>query len=153
MKTELDRRKYIYWFPLFLNYDSKKICIRLEELFTNPEAENVEIGNNFLNGFHRVESTKDSKKYDIIFDKVTFFQVYDELRHIDSDEEQFDNGVIRTYTKSNLLKYIENNTAFKMILGNYFNNLIHYCVRTSADWFDIVTASEPIIKLVDINKE
>ena len=153
METELDRKKYIYWSPLFLNYNGKEICIRLEELFTNPEVGNVKIGNNSLNGFHKIESTKDSKKYDVIFKKVVFFQVYDELRHIDSDEEQFDaDRVIRTYTKSNLLKYIEENTDFKNLLGKYFNDLIHYCVRTTDDWFDIVTDTEPIIKLVNKNE-
>jgi len=152
MNTELDKRKYIYWSPLFLNYNGKEICIRLEERFNNPEVENVKVGDVILNGFQKIEPTKNSKKYDVIFNRVVFFQVYDELRHIDGDGEQFDNGVIRTYTKSNLLKYIEENTEIKIIMGEHFDNLIHYCVKTSDDWFDIVTNSEPIIKIVNENE-
>jgi hypothetical protein len=88
----------------------------------------------------------------VIFNNVIFFQVYDELNHIESNEEEFDNGIIRTYKKSNLLEYIKNNTLISFKFGKHFNSYKHYRVITSADWFDIITRHEPIIKLVNNNE-
>jgi len=148
MTTELDERSYIYWTPVNFSYNGQSVCIRLEETFTNKEPENLKIGSHVIKDVHKIEKNENSKMYDIIFNDVHFFQAYDELRHIKSDEEQFDEGVIRKYTKSNLLNYIEKNTTFKTELEVAFNNFKHYCVRTSADWFDIITTSEPVIKLI-----
>jgi hypothetical protein len=149
MITELDIKHYTYWMPLHLLYEEGTITITLEELFTNTESENIKIGDKTIENVYKMESTQNSKKYDIIFNNVHFFQVYDELKHIENADEQFDKGIIRKYTKSTLMDFIENNTLFKTVYEDLFNNLKHYCVRTSTDWFNILGLSEPIIKLIN----
>ncbi|MCL1910947.1 MAG: hypothetical protein FWG13_01935 [Leptospirales bacterium] len=150
MITVLDGREYFYWMPLHFVYDGETVYIRLEELFVNPETVDIHIyDDNFIKDAHKIESTKDSKRYDLIFNDVVFFQVYEELRHIESVDEEFDEGIIRKYTKSTLMNFVENNTTFKTEVEDLFKNMIHYCVRTSTDWFDIIALSDPIIELVD----
>ena len=149
MITELDIKHYTYWLPLYFLYEEGTIIIRLQELFTNTESENIKIGDKTIENVYKMESTKNSKIYDVIFNTVHFFQVYDELKHIEKTDEQFDKGIIRKYSKSNLMKFIENNTLFKNVYENLFNELKHYCVRTSTDWFNIVGLSDPIIKIIN----
>ena len=149
MITVLDEREYYYWKPLHFIYDGETVCLRIEEQFLNEELENIKIGDKSINNVHKIVSVENSRQYDIIFNNVALFQVYEELRHIEDDNEIFDKGIIRKYIKSNLMNFIENNTTFKIEMPeNYYKNLKHYCVKTSTDWFDIIALSDPIIKIV-----
>ncbi|MDR0467862.1 MAG: hypothetical protein LBG67_03335 [Campylobacteraceae bacterium] len=84
-----------------------------------------------------------------MFNNVVFFQAYDEFGHIESDDEEYDDGVVIVkYTKSTLMNFIENSTGLELDLIRD-KIPIHYCVRTQSEWFDILAPSDPIITKVE----
>jgi hypothetical protein len=148
METLLDEREYIYWETEYCVYKDNSVNIRIIELFRTNKEETMKIGAAFLKNLHKIGISENSREYDVAFDDVLFFQAYDENRHNCDSYEEYDNGVLRTYTKSHLLDFISNYTDIDLADDRMKT---HYCLRTASFNFHIASHNKPTITLVKRN--
>ena len=140
MKSILDNA-----YELFLDTISynEKLVINVIEGIKAEEAEDLEFGENIIEGTYRVEPNENSRKFQIVFESPITWQVTDEsYTSWDDYEIRDDKNSIQILEKSKFFDYImKNHGWFEDVVGPGK----HYRILTLDQIIDVISCDVPII--------
>jgi len=120
MKTSLDEYDYQQWYLEGVSYKGNVLLLDIARVHINDD-QNI------------------SPRYIVVFDDVSYFQAYDEVKHLPEHSENRDDGVIAKHMKSSLMKYLAEYTTVLEGPGKYK----HYSVMAGDEFVHVITRSQP----------
>lgn len=144
-RAELDSVTYDKWFVEGFFHLDRTVKISLAEGIASQVPEELTIDGTTLTDIYPLQVSSASRRFEIRFDYVYFFQAYDELRH-KFDYDQAETGVVAQCSKSRMMEFVESATTIEEL---DLDEKFQYVVRTGDFWFHILSDGPPTIRRID----
>jgi len=144
MRDQVDQCAYLRLTEI-TEPDENSLRLVVEELTVGGVAEDLVIGEQNLGPTYRIEHTADCRVFEIHWDNYVAYSVVNESYDRVDDSEESEGRLLRTYSKSHFLEYVQRATFAD---DHYPGPSRHVAVVCAHHIVNVISVSEPRISLL-----
>ena len=123
--------------------DDNGLRLLLQEGTVALETVSVKVGGAEISGCHRIESTSESRLFEVVWQRYVAYAVRNES-FVSPDEYEISVGSrFRVYSRSSFLDFVRSAT---FVTDDYPGPIQHIAVTCEDDIVDVVSTKEPTVK-------
>ena len=135
-----------YWFLGNLNYADALLNLEIAEGIVSSSNKDITIDDlGTIEDCSPIEITDQSRRVQIKFSNVLAYQVTDESYWASENQDVITKNILCMHNNSEYLQYVMENSIIKECVDNPVK---HYSLTLADDIIDVVTVSEPSLKLI-----
>jgi len=135
-----------YWFLSNLNYVDALLNLEIAEGIVSSSNKDIKIDDlGTIEDCSPIEITDQSRRVQIKFSNVLAYQVTDESYWASENQDVITKNILCMHNNSEYLQYVIENSIIKECVGNPVK---HYSLTLADDIIDVITTSEPLLKLI-----
>jgi hypothetical protein len=145
LMQQIDSAKYLYLRSIYEPEDNVLLFI-VQEAGAHGQPKDIQIGDVTISGTRDVMSDESDLAYQIVFSNYISYAVTNESYTVVDETEVRNGRLFCRYTQSHFLKFIQASTFATQDFPGPFT---HYQVNCLNHTIDVVSTSEPEIKVID----
>ena len=135
-----------YWFLGNLNYVDALLNLEIAEGIVSSSNKDIKIDDlGTIEDCSPIEITDQSRRVQMKFSNVLAYQVTDESYWASENQDVITKNILCMHNNSEYLQYVMENSIIKECVDNPVK---HYSLTLADDIIDVITASEPSLKLI-----
>ena len=135
-----------YWFLGNLNYVDALLNLEISEGIVSSSNKDIKIDDlGTIEDCSPIEITDQSRRVQIKFSNVLAYQVTDESYWASENQDVITKNILCMHNNSEYLQYVMENSIIKECVDNPVK---HYSLALADDIIDVITTSEPSLKLI-----
>ena len=135
-----------YWFLGNLNYVDALLNLEIAEGIVSSSNKDIKIDDlGTIEDCSPIEITDQSRRVQIKFSNVLAYQVTDESYWASENQDVITKNILCMHNNSEYLQYVMENSIIKECVDNPVK---HYSLTLADDIIDVITTSEPSLRLV-----
>ena len=135
-----------YWFLGNLNYVDALLNLEIAEGIVSSSNKDIKIDDlGTIEDCSPIEITDQSRRVQIKFSNVLAYQVTDESYWASENQDVITKNILCMHNNSEYLQYVMENSIIKECVDNLVK---HYSLALADDIIDVITTSEPSLKLI-----
>ena len=135
-----------YWFLGNLNYVDALLNLEIAEGIVSSSNKDIKIDDlGTIEDCSQIEITDQSRRVQIKFSNVLAYQVTDESYWASENQDGITKNILCMHNNSEYLQYVMKNSIIKECVDNPVK---HYSLTLADDIIDVITTSEPSLKLI-----
>ena len=135
-----------YWFLGNLNYVDALLNLEIAEGIVSSSIKDIKIDDlGTIEDCSPIEITDQSRRVQIKFSNVLAYQVTDESYWASENQDGIKKNILCMHNNSEYLQYVMENSIIKECVDNPVK---HYSLALADDIIDVITTSEPSLKLI-----
>jgi len=135
-----------YWFLGKLNYADALLNLEIAEGIVSSSNKDIKIDDlGTIEDCSPIEITDQSRRVQIKFSNVLAYQVTDESYWASENQDVITKNILCMHNNSEYLQYVMENSIIKECVDNLVK---HYSLALADDIIDVITTSEPSLKLI-----
>ena len=135
-----------YWFLGNLNYVDALLNLEIAEGIVSSSNKDIKIDDlGTIEDCSPIEITDQSRRVQIKFSNVLAYQVTDESYWASENQDVITKNILCMHNNSEYLQYVMENSIIKECVDNPVK---HYSLALADDIIDVITTSEPSLKLI-----
>ncbi len=135
-----------YWFLGNLNYVDALLNLEIAEGIVSSSNKDIKIDDlGTIEDCSPIEITDQSRRVQIKFSNVLAYQVTDESYWASENQDVITKNILCMHNNSEYLQYVMENSIIKECVDNPVK---HYSLTLADDIIDVITTSEPLLKLI-----
>ena len=129
-----------YWFLGNLNYVDALLCLEMTEGIVSSRIKDIKIDD-----LATIKITNQSRRIQITFSNVLAYQLTDESYWASEYHDGITKNTLSMHNDSEYLQYVMKNSIIKECVDDPVK---HYSLGLADDIIDVITTSEPSLKLM-----
>ena len=135
-----------YWFLGNLNYVDALLNLEIAEGIVSSSNKDIKIDDlGTIEDCSPIEITDQSRRVQMKFSNVLAYQVTDESYWAGENQDGITKNILCMHNNSEYLQYVMENSIIKECVDNPVK---HYSLALADDIIDVITTSEPSLKLI-----